>query len=525
MQAHAGKLSAAGSLLCWIILWFVPRDALAKAETVKITVSGGSLIGTITVTDAHILELSHAWSDPFLDTSRPPIDQPPQGPWPYEVSFYSLIGENDVRKTCVLYYYPSSSTGPALIYLPSNRSAVWALNVGTVLRQGHDGKWNYASPAWDTLMKSQIAQAESEESEPHIGYPAPKTTVESWTRPRRGWLYVLDAQPESAGSRVWLFDPAIAKVMGSIRTGYQPDIALSPDGSRLYIVSGERENGELAVINTADGSVREIGFPDRVLYTPWYQTLPPFNRVTVSSDGKTLRILQPSPFPPEKAALQVWSFDTTHESFSTTRIAIDDCRSGGFVPSSGAGELEVLCSSNNTLHSIRLDADSRLRSHVVANLPGTPRCPVALALPVKDELAVVNRTGAIDTMNLATHEFTSTGATRAGEEKCTAPWTVFGLDWPLSPDRTKVYLGYGPPAPDNTATSSSIHVFDTDSWKQLATVQTSVPFWSATLSADGWFLYAFVPKQQAILELDARTLRERRKFTLGAAPALAIVAP
>jgi uncharacterized protein YqcC (DUF446 family) len=75
------------------------------------------------------------------------------------------------------------------------------------------------------------------------------------------------------------------------------------------------------------------------------------------------------------------------------------------------------------------------------------------------------------------------------------------------------------------ATSNTIQVFDTDSWKQLATAQTSVPFWSATMSADGWFIYAFVPKQHAILELDAATLREKRKFTLGAAPSLAVVAP
>jgi len=45
------------------------------------------------------------------------------------------------------------------------------------------------------------------------------------------------------------------------------------------------------------------------------------------------------------------------------------------------------------------------------------------------------------------------------------------------------------------------------------------------MSADDWFIYAFVPKQHAILELDAATLREKRKFTLGAAPSLAVVAP
>lgn len=509
-------------VLLLIALWFLPQDALAKAETVKITVSGGSLATTISVTDARILDLSHAWGDSFLDTSRPPIDQAPQGPWPYEISFYSLIAENDVRKTCVLYYYPSNSTDPGLIYLPSSRSAVWALNVGTVLRRGRDGKWSYASPTWDTLMKSTIARAESEEIKPRIGWSAPKTAMESWTKPRSGWLYVVDPQPESSGSRIWLFDPGTAAVMGSIRTGYQPEIALSPDGSRLYIISGERESGEVAVVNTADGSVRETSFQARVLYTPWYLTLPPFNSIALSSDGKALRILQQSSFPPEGAQPQIWSFDTTNESFSPTRAEIDDCRSGVFVPPSTASEFEVICASSNTLHSMRSGADSRLMSQVVTNLPGTQRCPVATGLLLKDnsKLALINRSGAIDTMDVTTHEFRSTGVT--GE--CTALGVVYGLDW-RSPDGTKIYVGYGPPSPDNMATSNAFRVFDTDTWKQLGTAQTSIPFWSATMSADGWFIYAFAPKQHAIVEIDAATLREKRKLSLGKTPALAVVAP
>jgi hypothetical protein len=506
-----------------VALWVLPQDVLAKAETVKITVSGGGLAATISVTDAHILDLSHAWGDSFLDTSRPPINQPPKGRWPYEVSLYSLLGENDVRKTCVLYYYPSNSKDPGLVYLPSSRSAVWALNVGTVLRQGHDGKWNYASPSWDSLMKSKIAEAESEEIEPHIGYSAPITTMESWTKPRRGWLYVLDPQPGSSGSRIWLFDPATASVMGSIRTGYQPDIALSPDGTRLYVISGERENGELAAVNTTDGSIRQISFPGRVLYTPWYQTLPPFNSIALSIDGKVLRILQPSSFPPEKAALQVWSFDTTNASFSPTRAEIGDCRSGVFVSSSAATKFDIICSSGNTLHSMRSDDDFLLVSQVVTKLPGTQRCPVATGLLLRDNnnLALVNHSGAIDTMDVGTREFRSTGVTA----ECVAPWAVYGLDWPRSPDGTKVYIGYGPATPDNMATSNSLRVFDTSTWKQLGTVQTSLPFWSAAASVDGSSIYAVVPKEHAIIEINAFALREKRKLSVGITPALAIVAP
>jgi hypothetical protein len=161
-------------------------------------------------------------------------------------------------------------------------------------------------------------------------------------------------------------------------------------------------------------------------------------------------------------------------------------------------------------------------SQVVTNLPGTQRCPVATGLLLKDnsKLALINRSGAIDTMDVTTHEFRSTGVT--GE--CTALGVVYGLDW-RSPDGTKIYVGYGPPSPDNMATSNAFRVFDTDTWKQLGTAQTSIPFWSATMSADGWFIYALAPKQHAIVEIDAATLREKRKLSLGKTPALAVVAP
>ena len=53
--------------------------------------------------------------------------------------------------------------------------------------------------------------------------------------------------------------------MGIIQAGSDPDFALSPDGTRLYVASEERESGELAAIDTATGSVKRFPFPDRIL--------------------------------------------------------------------------------------------------------------------------------------------------------------------------------------------------------------------------------------------------------------------
>src|ERR1035438_849351 len=86
--------------------------------------------------------------------------------------------------------------------------------------------------------------------------------VESWTKPKQGWLYVLDPKPEAGGpaGRVWLIDPETGKVMGNIRTGDNADFALTPDGSRLYVASiTEGDSSELAVIDTVQGVVLKRG--------------------------------------------------------------------------------------------------------------------------------------------------------------------------------------------------------------------------------------------------------------------------
>ena len=82
--------------------------------------------------------------------------------------------------------------------------------------------------------------------------------VECWTKPESGWLYILDAMPESGetGGRVWLVDPTTGKPMGSIRTDQHPDFALSPDGTKMYIASDPKPGStEIAVVDTATGGV------------------------------------------------------------------------------------------------------------------------------------------------------------------------------------------------------------------------------------------------------------------------------
>src|SRR6266853_540177 len=56
-------------------------------------------------------------------------------------------------------------------------------------------------------------------------------------KPRSGWLYVVDSKKGRAEAQILLVDPAKGLVVKTFRTDMEPDITLSPDGTRLYVAS------------------------------------------------------------------------------------------------------------------------------------------------------------------------------------------------------------------------------------------------------------------------------------------------
>ncbi len=148
-------------LVLLVTLLAVPGSASAKAPTVKIIISGGGLAKAIEITDPRILELSHVWGGNFLDTSRGLAKDPARELPRYEVSFYVDLGNNgvrDVRKKYVAYYCPDAGNGQGTIYLPGKGETWYRLNASSILR-GQEGKWSYASPAWEALVKPLLRRS------------------------------------------------------------------------------------------------------------------------------------------------------------------------------------------------------------------------------------------------------------------------------------------------------------------------------------------------------------------------------
>ncbi len=363
--------------------------------------------------------------------------------------------------------------------------------------------------------------------------------VESWVKPKPGWLYVLDPAPDAGGpgGHIWLVDPETAKVMGNIRAGDNTDFALSPDGSRLYIASiTEGDSSELAVIDTAQGKVSQRGeIEDREVGN----ALPAFSTMAVSGDGLVLRILMNTPKSADADSFLLATFDTKTGEFLSRSVHLGNCGPGRFISYPAADQFDVLCPRTNRIRLIRVDADSRELQNVDIVLPWERRIGVAEAIeaPGAQEIAIVRGDGAAFKMNVATQEFAQASA------HFDLPNRVPPAAWPISPDGSRVYLGYNkdydrnydnrfyldygrpPNLRPNNATAGEFRVLDTSTWRKIGTIKTSVPFWSAVIANDGKTLYAMAPEKHSILVIDAAKMRQVGVFKVGGTPALALVAP
>jgi hypothetical protein len=146
--------------LAIVLTVFLP--AWAKSPTVKLRISGGSLASAIDIREPSILHISNVWSGEFIDNSQSVAKGPPEELPRYEVSFYTETANNSVMRRYVLYYSPNPKGGQGFIYLPGEGETWYGLNVSAILRNGRDGRWNYASPKWENLIKPLIAQAGTE---------------------------------------------------------------------------------------------------------------------------------------------------------------------------------------------------------------------------------------------------------------------------------------------------------------------------------------------------------------------------
>lgn len=142
-----------------------PRPAHAKGPTVRIVLVCSWSSRSIEITDSATARAFGPWNNGFFDTSRN-VENAPAAAQPCQAFFYINLGRGGVRMMYAAVYVPGADGQPGYIRLPAEGDPWYPLNAGTMRRAGLEGRWLYATPAWDALMKPLIASVGGQTKSP-----------------------------------------------------------------------------------------------------------------------------------------------------------------------------------------------------------------------------------------------------------------------------------------------------------------------------------------------------------------------
>jgi YVTN family beta-propeller protein len=382
------------------------------------------------------------------------------------------------------------------------------------------------------------------------------TSLKKREERQSGWLYLLDSNNKAKESQVLLVDPERGQVIRTFKTGYTPDMALSPDGTRLYVAStlwtsDQWGQGILQVIDTASGEVlKTVDNPDRRLSTvreyPSDMVFSPNGRwLYISKVHQTL----------EGDFFYIATFDTARGRFLPQRARLPGC--GATLVPPGGQQLSVICSG--TLDVRFLDVRKNGAAISVKSSVGIPPSRLSPSskgvaehgrrvglgflsidgstltvimgdgrfFKIDKQSRTIMRTDAIDSDARKITNSAAEISNNAAEDWLADSWIRYQPPT-LSPNGMKLYVGVGRLSHLRQGVQSfdRIVVFDSQTLKRVETIKPSQPFFSLTLGKDGRHLYAISPEQASIMVIDTATQREIRTiYGIGTSPIWAIVAP
>jgi DNA-binding beta-propeller fold protein YncE len=401
---------------------------------------------------------------------------------------------------------------------------------------------NAVSAAIAACLLSAMALASAQTSGPYV-------------TPRPGWLYIVDSNRYADDGRLLIVDPDAGRVVWSRPTGHLPDMALSADGTQLYLVSSDPANdlqGKLEVIDTATGqTLREVPDPDRMVSTGNFY----ISRMSLSRDGRWLYQIKMDNTP-GNVSYYVDTFDTEQSALLKTKAPAPLCAWPTLLSAAESTQLILLC--NETFDVRVVNPASASGAAQAQRLPLGPATSSATMPARTPALALIKAKG----VNVITGDgrFIQTDAraqsivqsdvldrtgrglatpdqqAAAGQASSTPPPNT--NDWlagrwikqqapVLSPDGAQLYLGVSSIGELRRGRQflEQIVVLDTQTLTRRRSINARHEFTSLTLSRDGSRLYVIDGETATLRVLDAATGQELKAFKVGTTPVFAVVAP
>jgi len=351
----------------------------------------------------------------------------------------------------------------------------------------------------------------------------------TWKSPKQGWLYVLDGGGFSRNeAHILLVDPSNESVEGRITVGQAPEFTISSDGSKIFVVSGSVDQGEVTVYDAQSGQrIASTNIQFRVLYTAWSSSA----TVAVSRDGRWLFVETMRTIAEGVDEYAVLRFDVGGGAIKPAgRASLPECGLADLIPiGDGKFELLVHCPFSNATRQIRFDTNGSVAIYADLELPSRPYNPASGLREHRplNTVAVLYRGGGDLTVLTGSNEVchfsmqNGTGPCSSLPARMQGRW-IPARPWPHSPDGKLIYVGSGPTISRSQGMASSIEVIELETMKLLSSIDVSTPFWQIAVSPRGETLYATNPVTHTILEIDAIARKAVKEISIPGHPAAII---
>lgn len=300
----------------------------------------------------------------------------------------------------------------------------------------------------------------------------------------------------------------------NIGVGQTPDVAVSPDGSRLYI------GGDALTIVAADTG-KTLGTTPNPGHPLWPGPIPT-SLMVISPDGSRLYMLKRKTVS-GRDVTWVASFDAARQAFDTASAQIDDCPAASLHAPS-ADQVFVVCGGENTVYAITRHSDGQLvqSSRAMLDKPAGV-LPTGEKNAHGDIRSVIWGRGAeafLVKLDGQTLRFDTQGMRVTGSSAgpLTGMW-VLGGEGAVSGDGRTLFVGCSR-LHDTAFERQYIAAFDSQTLILIKIAHAPAAFRSLAWNPFAPELLLTSPDTHSVIALDPQTLQQTRMLSLNAAPDL-----